>query len=133
MMFDQLLNIHSIFKRLAKALIRLRVCACYGASCTIHIIGNIMSRPILCVIWVELRNFMPNKRHMLLNTPRVKICSILSVHVVLCLATIYEIKRICHHHRMLSHPPPKGDIGLALCICHSICSSDFILYIYGHG
>ena len=44
MMFSQYHNTHRKFKRLAKALIRLRVCVFAGR--TYHIDGNLMSRLI---------------------------------------------------------------------------------------
>ena len=46
MLFGQLLNTHIIFKRLAKALIRLRRLTWGFAGRTYHIVGNLMSRLI---------------------------------------------------------------------------------------
>ena len=48
MVFDQSLNSHKMFTRLAKALIRLRICTGWSetAGRKYHIVGNLMSQLI---------------------------------------------------------------------------------------
>ena len=63
MLFSQSLNTHRIFKRLAKALIRLRVCAGWSepllVARTHHIVGNLMSR-LIPKLFTKVNNDNPH-------------------------------------------------------------------------